>query len=106
MTLKVSVTMHCSECDKKIPLKGKTFTQHSRRRGTTSGIYLPDVYVVDAPEEWNEFNDTKISRGFRYLGAGDFPEDNDGLVCSVECAIKRASAMIKKLKPEKIENED
>ena len=106
MPLKVSVTLHCAECGKKVPLRGKTFTKHSRRYGSRSGIYLPDVYVVDEPEDYNEHNSMEIHRGFEFLGDGDVPDDDDGLVCGLECAIKRATANIKKLRPEKIEKED
>ena len=106
MPLKVSVTMQCAECDKKIPLKGKTFSRHSRRHGTTSGIYLPDVYVVDEPEEYNDFSEMTIKRGFEFFGGSDFPADDEGLVCSVDCAIARMKKVVRKLKPEKIEKED
>ncbi len=105
MTLRVQVTMHCNECDKKIPLKGEPFTEHSRR-GSYSGILLPDVYVVNDPALYNGWT-MKVSRSYRYLGRDEcFPEDNEGLVCGIECAIKRMTKIVRKLKPEVIEKDE
>jgi hypothetical protein len=107
MPLKVHVTMECAECGRKIPLKGKTFTRTSRRHGSTSGIYLPDVYIVGEPDDmYDESSSMSIRRGMKYFGpSGDFPDDEDGLVCSLDCAIKRAARVMKKLTPEKVEKE-
>jgi hypothetical protein len=106
MPLKVQITLHCAECDKKVPLKGKTFTEHSRRHGSYSGVLLPDVYVVSEPDEYNGWTDMKVSRGLRYLGDGDVPTDDEGLVCGIECAIKRMTKVIRKLRAEVIEKEE
>jgi len=106
MPLEVKVTLHCAECGKKVPIKGKPFTHHSRRHGSSSGIYLPDVYVIESPDEYNDYNKMEVSRGYYYLGAESFPEDDPGLVCSLDCAVRRVTKAINKLRPEKIEKEE
>jgi len=103
MAIKVAVTLECSECGDKVPIKGKKFTRYSRRRGSSSGIYLPDVYVVKDPEEYDDYNSMSIQRGFSFFGSDEFSDDDEGLVCSLSCAKTRASALIGKLKPEKFE---
>jgi hypothetical protein len=106
MPLKVQVTLCCAECTRKVPLKGKTFTEHSRRHGSYSGVYLLDVYIVGEPKSYNDYNEMTITRGFRYCGGDDFPSDDAGLVCSLDCAVKRMTKVVRKLRPEKIEKED
>ena len=95
MPLKVSVRMECAVCHKKIAIKGKP-EKHRGRYRRYSSIFMPDVYVVTPPFADDEpiVAQCSIARGYDYTDN----DDEEGLCCSVECAIKLAEKYVRKMK--------
>ena len=91
MPLKVSIRMECAVCHKRIAIKGKP-ERHRRYRS----IFIPDVYVVDPPFADDEPCVARclIARGYDYVDN----DDEEGLCCSVECAMKLAEKYVRKMK--------